>query len=232
MESASVAAAVVDNPRRNLPIAALGGVALASVVYIAANVAALGVLPAAELARSTAPFADMVAKLGGWGAGAVVAVCAMAKACGTLAGFTLVTAESGRAGAASGFLPHAVSEVDPDRRPVRDILLSAALATLVALATLSPTLGAQFNTLTNIAVILFLTVYVLCAVALIRFSAGLTNPTQRWVARLVAVLALGFCLLTMATSDKAITLPAFLVLGITVPIWLAIRLAARRPAAA
>jgi len=232
LESASVAAAVVDNPRRNLPIAALGGVALASVVYIAANVAALGVLPAAELARSTAPFADVVGKLAGWGAGAVVAVCAMAKACGTLAGFTLVTAESGRAGAASGYLPRAVSEVDPDRRPVRDVLLIVVLMTLVALASLSPTLGAQFNTLSNIAVILFLAVYVLCALALIRFSGGLTNPTQRWAARVVAVLALGFCLLTMATSDKTITLPAFLVLGVTVPVWLAIRLAARRPAAA
>src|SRR5205823_1700781 len=84
--------------------AAFGGVALASVVYIAANVAVLGVLPAAQLAASTAPFADVVARLAGWGAGAVVAVCATLKASGTLAGWILVTAESGRAGAASGFL--------------------------------------------------------------------------------------------------------------------------------
>jgi arginine:agmatine antiporter len=232
LESASVAAAVVDNPRRNLPIAALGGVTLASIVYIAANVAALGVMPAGDLARSTAPFADMVSRLAGQGAGAVVAVCAMLKACGTLAGFTLVTAESGRAGAASGFLPRAFSEVDPGRRPVRDVLLIAILMTLATLASLSPTLGAQFNTLTNVAVILFLAVYAFCAVALLRFSGAVASPWQRWGLRTVAILALGFCLLTMLTSDKTITLPAFLVLGITVVIWLILRFTVRRPAAA
>lgn len=233
LESANVAAAVVDNPRRNLPIAALGGVALAAVVYIAANVAALGVLPAAVLAKSTAPFADVVAREAGWGAGALVAVCATLKASGTLAGWILVTAESGRAGAAAGFLPRALSEVDPSRLPVRDILLVAALMTLAALVSLSPTLGGQFNALSNVAVVFFLAMYALCALALIRFSGAIEGRRARWTARGVAAVAIAFCVTAMATSDKALTLPAFAMLAAAAPAWLAIRLFARlRPAPA
>jgi arginine:agmatine antiporter len=227
LESANVAAAVVDNPRRNIPVAALGGVALASVVYIAANVAALGVLPARTLAASTAPFADMVTHLAGWGAGAVVAVCAALKACGTLAGFILVTAESGRAGAASGFLPRQLSEIDPARRPVRDVLLVAMLMSLVTLASLSPTLGKQFNTLSNIAVVFFLAVYTLCAMALITATFAIVDPRTRWAARVIAGLALVFCVATMISSDQSVTRPAFILMAISLPLWGLIRLRQR-----
>jgi arginine:agmatine antiporter len=48
LESASVASEVIENPRRNVPIATLGGVALAGLVYIASSTVIMGVLPAAS----------------------------------------------------------------------------------------------------------------------------------------------------------------------------------------
>ncbi|MEO8445744.1 MAG: amino acid permease, partial [Gammaproteobacteria bacterium] len=62
LESASVAAAVVRDPVRDVPLATLGGVALAAFVYLAASVAISGLLPAATLAASSAPFADAAAR--------------------------------------------------------------------------------------------------------------------------------------------------------------------------
>ncbi|MEI6441426.1 MAG: amino acid permease, partial [Alphaproteobacteria bacterium] len=61
LESANVAARVIENPQRNLPIVAVGGVLLAAAVYMAASVAIMGLLPAKALAASTAPFADAIA---------------------------------------------------------------------------------------------------------------------------------------------------------------------------
>ncbi len=192
LESATIAAKAVDNPRRNLPIAALGGVALASLIYAGATAAVMGVIPAADLARSTAPFADVVQRLVGPVAGAIVAACALAKTLGTLAGWLLVAAEAGASGAASGYLPRVIAGAPGARLPVRGVLATAVLMSLTALATISPTLTKQFNALINAAVLANLAVYLLCAVALMRFAGGL-SPAPRWLARLVAVAAALFC---------------------------------------
>ncbi|MGZ8370759.1 MAG: amino acid permease, partial [Caulobacteraceae bacterium] len=97
VESATVAAAVVRNPRRNIPIAAVGGVALSALVYILATTAISGMLPASELVKSSAPFAAVAAKALGAAAAALVTVCALLKTSGTLGGWVLVTAETARA---------------------------------------------------------------------------------------------------------------------------------------
>lgn len=194
LESATIAAKAVDNPRRNLPIAALGGVALASVIYAAATAAVMGVIPASELATSTAPFADVVQRLVGPIAGAVVAACALAKTLGTLAGWLLVTAEAGASGGANGYLPRIIAGERGSRLPVRGVIVTAVLMSLTALATVSPTLTRQFNALINAAVLANLGMYLLCALALIRFSGGMESPARRWLARLVAALAGIFCL--------------------------------------
>jgi arginine:agmatine antiporter len=193
LESATIAARAIDDPTRNLPIAAVGGVALASVIYAAATAAVMGVIPAAELARSTAPFADVVSRLVGPVAGALVAACALIKTLGTLGGWILVAAEAGRSGAAAGYLPKALVAEDPrSRLPVRGVLLTAVLMSLTSLATLSPTLTRQFNALINVAVLANMAVYLLCALALIRFAADF-EPRRRLLAWILAGLAALFC---------------------------------------
>jgi arginine:agmatine antiporter len=192
LETATIAAKTVDNPRRNLPIAALAGVGLASVVYAAATAAVMGVIPAVELAKSTAPFADVISRLVGPMAGAIVAACALAKTLGTLGGWILCGAEAGRAGAASGYLPKWLAP-QGERLPVRDVILTAVLMSLTALLTVSPTLTKQFNSLINMAVLANLLVYFLCALALFRFD-------RRPMVRLLAAAAMLFCLWTTYAS--------------------------------
>jgi arginine:agmatine antiporter len=186
LESATVAAKALDNPQRNLPIATLGGVALATVIYAAATAAVMGVIPAADLARSTAPFADVVSRLIGPLAGAVVAACALAKTTGTLAGWLLVAAEAGASGGAAGYLPRIVTGEPGARLPVRGVIVTAVLMSMTALVSVAPTLTQQFNELINAAVLANLLMYGLCALALMRFTRG---PG----ARMVAALALAFC---------------------------------------
>lgn len=192
LECANAAAAKVDNPRRNLPIAALGGVALAGGVYILACVAVQGVMPAAELAKSTAPFADVVARLAGPMAGGLIALLAALKACGTLAGWTLVTAETGRAGVHAGYLPRFLSEADPEALPRRGLILTGVLMTVSALASVTPSLAGQFNLLINLAVALFMLVYALCGMALIREAGRIRRPHLRLAARALAVAVILF----------------------------------------
>lgn len=192
LESANAAAAKVRDPARDLPRAALLGVGLAALVYILACVAVQGVMTPAELKVSSAPFADVVTRLAGPIAGAVIAGCAALKACGTLGGWILVTAETGRAGAAAGYLPKFLSEADPQVTPRRGLILTGVLMTLTAFVTVSPALGAQFNFIIGLSVALFMLVYGLAALSLVVEAKAIASPGRRLAARIVAVLALVF----------------------------------------
>ncbi|MEO7387695.1 MAG: amino acid permease [Gammaproteobacteria bacterium] len=215
LESASVAAAVVRNPGRNVPIATLGGVGLAASVYLAASVAISGLLPAATLAVSSAPFSDAAARWVGPAAAALVAGCAVLKAFGTLSGWLLVTAEVARSGAGSGVF-HPMFREATDGPPRRNLLIIAALMSLiVVLSSLAPSLSAQFTVLINLSTLLYLVIYGYCCAALWR-SAG------NWAIRLVAILAAAFCVWAIAASDRRQLAYLALVCLVGVPLYLSL----------
>lgn len=216
LESASVAAAVVRNPARDVPVATLAGVALAAFVYLSASVAISGLLPAATLAQSSAPFADAAGRWVGAAAAALVAGCAVLKAAGTLSGWILVTAEVARSGADSGVFP-AVFREKLNGPPRRNLAIVATLmSVMVILSSLAPTLGARFTVLINLSTLLYLVIYIYCCAALWR-------STGNWGVRLVAVLAAGFCVWAISATDarQLVYLAAICALG--VPVYLALR---------
>lgn len=163
-ESAAMCSAVVADPARNVPIATVGGVAVAAVVYIAACTALSGITPAIEMARQTAPFADAAARAVGGIAGGLVAACALIKASGTLGGWLLVGAETARAGAHAGLFPRTLFE-DFGRPPRRALLLIATALSIVTFATAAPSIGKQFATIINVSTLFCLFAYLgICAV--------------------------------------------------------------------
>ncbi|MBI1407244.1 MAG: amino acid permease [Caulobacter sp.] len=203
LECANAVAAKVENPARNLPIAALGGVLLAGMVYLLACVAVQGVIPPDQLARSTAPFADIVSRVIGPIAGAAIAVVAILKTFGTLAGWVLVTAESARAGVAAGYAPKLMSESDPAATPRRGIVVTGVITTLLCLATASPTLAQQFNFMIGLTVATVMLVYILCAAALLKDAGVIRDAGRRQAARALAVFAIlfsGWVVWTWATT--------------------------------
>ncbi|HRD26925.1 MAG TPA: hypothetical protein PLO65_01350, partial [Caulobacter sp.] len=173
-------------------------------------------------------FADAIATLAGPAAAAIIAVCAMLKAAGTLGGWILVTAEATRSGAAAGFLPGALSSSSPARAPVRDLCLTALLMSLVIASSMSPTLGRQFGVLINIAVNLSMATYALCAVALLSFAGLIADPGRRLAARAMAIGGAGFSVWVVAASDPAMLAPSLWAFAATVPLYGLVLLARRR----
>lgn len=170
LECAAAAAGVVRDPARNVPRATLVGVGGVAVLYIAATSVVMGIIPGADLARSTAPFADAARATLGVGLGAAIAVCALLRAAGCLTGWTLVTAETTRSGADAGAFP-AIFQTRPGERASEINLLAAGLLmTLVTFLTATPTIGEQFGTLANMAVLLALYCYILAGASLIRLA--------------------------------------------------------------
>ena len=213
LESASVASAVVENPQRNVPLATIGGVIIAGLVYVASCAAIMGLLPAAELSQSTAPFADAVKLFLGPMAGIMVAVMALIKATGTLCGWVLLTAQTGKASADRGLFPAIFGRVDRHGIPVANLIVMAVIMTIIVILTRSPTLGEQFATLIEVSVILCLLVYVYASVAIWRYQ------TSRAI-KVTAIAAMSVCAFVIARAGTAVlTLSAFVAL-LTVPMFL------------
>lgn len=227
LECAALAARAVRDPARNVPIATLGGVLLAAVIYIAATSAILGVIPARELAASSAPFADVVGRIAGPAAAGLVAACALIKASGTLAGWLLVTAETTRWTAAAGFFPRRFARVRADGVAALNLLAMAVLMSGVAVLTVSPTLGEQFTVLINVAVVLSLIVYAYCCLALLRFSAELAERRVRTLARAAAIGGLAFSVWVALASGAQTLAAASGLLAVTAAIWIPLRRAER-----
>jgi arginine:agmatine antiporter len=228
LESASVAAAVVDNPRRNVPIATLAGVLIAATVYIASCTVVLGLIPAAELARSTAPFADAVRLLFGPVAAGVIALMALVKATGTLGGWVLLTAQTAKAGADRGQFPALFGRVDRYGIPVANLLCMAGLMSAVVFATIAPTLGEQFGKLIEVSVMLCLMMYVYACIALLRVRHWCPAAGELANYRAPAAIALLFCLVVIGYADPTLLGLTALVVLLTLPAY-AIFARARRP---
>ncbi|MFN4176342.1 amino acid permease [Phenylobacterium sp.] len=199
LESAAAVAAVVRDPARNVPRATLTGVLAAALIYVAASAALMGMMPAAELARSDAPFADAARIAIGVGGGTLIAAFAFIRTAGCLTGWTLVASETTRGAADEGaFLP-AFRSRPGERASAINLLAVGVLMSLVAAMTVTPTLGEQFGVLINVAVLLSLYAYALAGLSLIRLSGRFT-PGRRVLAIATALVAIGCSLALIATG--------------------------------
>ncbi|MDB5396345.1 MAG: amino acid permease [Rhodospirillales bacterium] len=217
LESAAVAVEVIENPKRNLPIAALGGVCIAALIYIVSCTVLMGIVPAKELAESSAPFALVARQLFGPAIATVIIFTTILKASGTHGGLTLVAIATAKAAAEDGAFPRMFGAVDRRGIPMQSLLVHGVLMTAAAFATTSPTLSQQFSKLIDVAVVFSLVIYVYSAYALWRLRpAGTPGQTRD---RIMAVLAAGFSIWVIAASDSTLLLIATAILATSLPLF-------------
>ena len=208
LESASVAAAVVDKPERNIPIATIAGVLIAALVYIAASIVIFGIAPAADIAASNAPFALAAAKMLGPMAGPLVALCGGLKALGTLAGWVCMSAQVSRAAADHGLLPQIFARTRAGDTPVAGLLIAGLIGTVVILMTIAPTLGRQFGLMAEASTLFALLTYLgACAAALKYRVAG---------EKLLAVIGAVFCVFVIGWSTTPVLIATVISLAVFV----------------
>ncbi len=131
LESATVPADDVVRPERNIPRATIWGTIGTTILYILSTVAVLGIIPAAALAGSTAPFADAAsAAFGGW-AGNLVAIGAIIATFGALNGWILLQGQIPMAAAHDRLFPRSFGFTNKAGVPVFGLVVSSVLITLL-----------------------------------------------------------------------------------------------------
>jgi arginine:agmatine antiporter len=223
IESAIILAVRVQNPVRDVPVGTLGGLGIAAVIYIAASAAIMGMLPAAALAKSSAPFADAFVPVLGAAFAAMVALCAMLKASGTLATTVLLTVESAESESVRGTLRRAPPAPPAPRASLVNLMCTGALASALVIFSVSPTLARQFTIVTNASVVLSVGVYLAAAISLLRLGQTLPRKLQVW-SRIVAVLCTLFCIALIAASEAASLIGSAIVIAMALALYFSVRL--------
>jgi arginine:agmatine antiporter len=205
LETGAMVAGIVHDPDRNVPRATLAGITIAGVVYVISSMLVMGIVPAPELAASSAPFALVAGRIFGDWAIPVIAAAAALKATGTLGGWMLVTGESGARAARRGYLPAFFGYLRPNGSAAWGLLFIASGMTLLAFLTLAPTVAEQFGFIINIVVLLVVLAYVAAALSLI---VGTHSRPSGMKERLLGAGALIACALLIISSPLDMILGA------------------------
>jgi APA family basic amino acid/polyamine antiporter len=200
VEVASVAAAKVRDPDRNVPRATVLGTLATAVVYLLSLTAVFGIIPSATLAGSTAPYADAAnAMFGGAWAGYTLSVVVVISGLGALNAWTMICAEMPLAAANDGLFPARFGRISPKGVPSFGIIASTALASAAMILNYLGSGGATvFTTLVLMTGITAAIPYGFSALAQMKWLVAERRavPTARFVRDIaVAVLALVFAVL-------------------------------------
>ncbi|HET7569522.1 MAG TPA: amino acid permease [Gammaproteobacteria bacterium] len=172
LECATVPAGHVKDPEKTIPRATLLGTAIAAGFYILATTVVMGIIPAASLAHSNAPFADAANALWGTWGGYVIAVAAIISCFGALNGWLLMQGQFPQAVAKDGLFPKLFAVNSWRGTPVLGMVFSSVLASLLILANYSHGLVAMFNIIILLTTFFVLVPYMFCAMAEIVLGHG------------------------------------------------------------
>lgn len=172
VETAAVAAGVVANPKRNVPIATVGGVLIAAVCYVLSTTTIMGIIPNDVLRHSASPYGDAVRIAVGDLGGGIVAFCAAIGCLGSLGGWVLVTGQTAKAAADDNLFPKIFGKVNKAGVPVAGLVIVGVLMTLFQLTTISPSASQQFGVVSSITVLFVLVPYIYTCGALLIVGHG------------------------------------------------------------
>lgn len=213
LESGTVPSQHVKNPTKTIPRATILGTILCAVIYMTVTVSVLGLIPADQLAKSSAPLADAAKILFGDWTAHLVAAGAVLSAFGCLIGWVLLQAQMPYAAAIDGSFPRIFAKLSKRQVPLVGLVLSSLLMTLVMCMNFVSSLAEQFTALVNLSTFIILVPYALSTLADFR-----NERARGFKALIISVLAFGYSswLIIGAGSQSIILGLGFLLLGVPV----------------
>jgi APA family basic amino acid/polyamine antiporter len=232
LESATVPAEEVEDPKRTLPRATIIGTVAATGLYILATVAIMGIIPAHTLAGSNAPFADAARAM--WGSsvlgvspGKLIALVAMISTFGALNGWILLQGRVPQAAAEDGLFPKPFARVSgKGQTPVFGLVVSSVLLSGLMLMNYNASLVDQFNQVLLLATLTTLVPYAFSAAAQLQMlfqDRQLFNARHLARDAAIAALAFGYAFWMMWGAGEEIIAKGFLLLMAGTPVYVFIK---------
>src|SRR5580765_1815715 len=166
MESAAQNSSAVEDPKRNVPLACMFGTLGAAFIYILSTTVIQGIVPNADLAKSTGPFALAYAQMFSPWVGSIIMALSVLACLGSLLGWQFTIAMTGKAAADERMFPAFFTRVNSMGAPVAGMIVMGIAQSALALSTISPSLSEQFSVLVNLAVVTNVVPYIISLSAL------------------------------------------------------------------
>jgi len=220
MESAAQNSATVENPGRNVPLACLLGTLGAGVIYVLSTTVIQGIVPNAELAKSTGPFGLAYAHMFGPVVGSVIMALAVIACVGSLLAWQFTIAQTGKTAADGRMFPAFFSTVNRYGAPTTGMIVLVIVQSLMALSTISPSLSGQFAALVNLAVVTNVIPYIVAISALMAMmrAAGVGESTYRLNVA-IALVAMLYSVYAIFASGKDAVLGGMMVTAASFIVW-------------
>ncbi len=227
LESATVPAEEVEDPERTIPRATILGTGITTALYIVAAVAIMGILPTAQLAASTSPFADAAGVAFGGGWDKVIALVALVSTLGALNGWTMLTARVPLAAAQDGLFPAAFARVQgKNRTPVFGLVVSSALVSALLLLNYTKGLAGAFEFVVLLATLTMLVPYAFSAAAqghLWLVERERFQPRRLVRDVVIAALAFAYSVWAIAGAGDDIVTKGFVLMLAGIPVYVGVR---------
>jgi APA family basic amino acid/polyamine antiporter len=204
-----VTANVTEDATDTVPKATILGTGFTGIIYLAATIAVLMLLPSALAAKSSAPFADAIAPLLGDVAGALVAAIAAVSAYGTCNALLLLSGEVARSVATAGDMPPHFARTNKVGAPIFGLCIGATIASVLVLASGSDDFVPIYVFITLLSSVASLILYAVCAASAIKLRIG---------GIMLALLALAYALVMFVGAGAEATLWGLALAAIGIPV--------------
>lgn len=231
IESATVPAGDVDDPKRTIPRATVLGTLCCGLIFILGTLVVMGTVPRETLARSAAPFSDAAFMMWGWWGSTLVAAAVVLSSIGALNGWTLLMAQVPMAAARDGLFPPVFGRLSSRGVPQWGIVLSMLLASALLVLQTSGVSGlmAVYRFAVDLSTTAAMVPYVFCSLVEGALFLALTRPRDgEWGGfrlgpyKPYALVAFIFSLWTVYGSGPQAGLWCLLLLLVALPVYLSV----------
>jgi len=212
MESATVPSNSISSPEKTIEKATLFGTLFTTVLYVLSFIVIIGIIPPETLANSTAPFADTAFEIWGKTGKYLVAFGAIASTMGALNGWILLQGQIPASAARDNLFPKLFEKSNKNGAPIRGIIFSSILATILMLCNYSKTLVEAFSYMMKLSTLTVLLPYLF---SIASFALALKNTNKKSL--VLAALAFIFSLWIVIGCGAEIVFLGFLLLLLGVP---------------
>ncbi|HTO72737.1 MAG TPA: amino acid permease, partial [Gemmatimonadales bacterium] len=207
-------------PKKNVPLACMFGTLGAAVIYILSTTVIQGIVPNAELAKSTGPFGLAYAHMFNPTIGSIIMALAVLACLGSLLGWQFTIAMTAKSAGEERMFPAFFTKVSGMGAPITGMIVMGVVQSVMALSTISPSLSEQFGVLVNLAVVTNVVPYIIALSALIVMMVRGKVPQgvyRRNVA--IGLVATLYSTYAIYASGKDAVLGGMLVIALTYIIW-------------
>lgn len=221
VESAVVSSSQVENPKSTVPKATVLGLLIAAVCYVTSCTVIMGLVPHIKLVNSAAPFADAARYMFGDFAGEVVSALSIIACFGSISGWLILQSEAPRAGAKQGLFPAFFAKVNKNDVPMKGLIFTGVLMTIVLLTTASPNLAKQFQVIILMSVFASLLPYIYALVALpvIMIAKSLNKGRDFIKYCILSVIGILYSLFALFGSGNNAMFWGVLMMMLTIPLY-------------